>query len=215
MIEYLKTLTIPWVDVVILLALIVGIFQGRKRGILGEIIDLIRWVAAIAVASLFHVKLGKHLSWMIPGISTLFWNITAYILILLAFTLVAGSLKRAFADRLMNSDIFGGAEYYFGMVAGAIRMACVVVATMALIHAREYTPVEVQARERAQEQNFGSIRFFRLYSLQADIFQSSYVGRAINTHMPVLLIPATSPNDGLDPSKSKLRSTRSIPGLDP
>ena len=51
----------------------------------------------------------------------------------------------------------------------------------------------MQAREKAAESNFGTIRFFRLYSLQADVFNESWTGRLTRNYLSTLLIKSTRP----------------------
>ena len=216
-IDYLTKLTLSYVDLVVLAAIGIGWFQGRKRGIQGESIDLVSWILIVLVAGLGYQSLTRYLCWIIPGLSRLVGYLISYVAIVIVFLLVAGSLKRALSEKLLNSNAFGGAEYYLGMMAGSVRMACVVVVALSLLNAREYTPVEVQARERMQEQNFGSIRFFRLYSLQADVFGGSFCGTHLKTYLPSLLIEATHPSASADSPKepARAKSARRNPRLDP
>jgi uncharacterized membrane protein required for colicin V production len=216
-IDYLTKLTVSYVDIVVLVAVGIGWFQGRKRGIQGESIDLVSWLLIVAVAGLGYQPLTRYLCSLIPGLSRLVGYLISYIAILATFLLIAGAMKRSFSEKLLNCNAFGGAEYYLGMIAGSIRMACVVVVALSLLNAREYTPVEVQARERMQEQNFGSIRFFRLYSLQADVFTGSFCGTQLKTYASALLIEPTHPSASADSPKeaTRVKSVRRNPRLDP
>lgn len=214
--KYLTELSVSWIDLLILGALALGVFQGRKRGISGELLDLVRWIATILIAAFAYPPLTHYFCWLIPGLTPLTASVSVYIGIILLLTLTFGALKRSIGDRLKESDRFGGAEYYLGMIAGALRMACVVIAALALLNAPEYTKTEVQAREKSQEDNFGSIRFFRLYSVQADAFQESFVGRAAHEFLGVLLISPSSDNASSPARKSgKSKTKRRNEILDP
>lgn len=189
----LTEISFCWVDLTIMILLGVGLFRGRKRGMSGELLDLMKWLLIVFGGALLYQPITFYLSLVVPGLSALGGYLVAYIGFGLIMVLIFGSLKHNLGEKLSQGDLFGPVEYYLGMVSGMVRWACIIVATMALIHAREYTPVEVKAREKAQEDNFGSIRFFRLYSLQADVFKSSAIGRTIENSCPGLLIKATSP----------------------
>ncbi|MBI1841870.1 MAG: CvpA family protein [Verrucomicrobia bacterium] len=203
--KYLTDLSISWVDLTMLGALGFGVFQGRKRGISGELLDVIRWIATILIAAFVYQPLSRYFCWVIPGLNPLTASLSVYVGTILTLALVFGALKRSYGEKLLSSDTFGAAEYYLGMIAGVIRMSCVLIAAMALLNAPEYTRMEVQAREKAQEDNFGSIRFFRLYSLQADVFQGSFIGRATHESLGVLLI---SPNSDKDAGSSRRSSSK-------
>lgn len=202
----LTELSIAYIDLVVVALIAFGIFQGRKRGISGELLDVVKWIGIVVVGGMGYQPLTRMLGSYVPEMSHLTGYILVYCGVILLFMLVFGSLKHTFGEKIAAGDTFGAAEYYLGMVAGAVRFCCIIVATMALIHAREYTRVEVQAREKQQEDNFGSIRFFRLYSLQADIFQSSLTGRTLEQIAPSLLIKATGPNEGVNAAPSATAS---------
>jgi len=206
--EFFTKISFCYVDVVLFCLVAFGVYQGKKRGILGECIDLVCWGMIVLTAGLGHRPLAALVSSSIPGLSTLVSSLFAYFFIAGLLLLIAGALKRRFADKLLNSDSFGGLEFYLGMGAGAVRMLCVAVTAMALINAREYTPMEIQAREKSQEENFGSIRFFRLYSLQADIFNKSASGRAIKANVPWILIGDSSGDGSARGAKARPRTRR-------
>jgi uncharacterized membrane protein required for colicin V production len=196
MMKYLQDLTVPWVDLLVLVLLIVGVFRGRKNGLSSEFLDVIKWVLIVAVGGLFHRALARYVGTFWPGLSPLGAYVLCYIAIGLVIAMVFASIKRAVGEKISEKDVFGIAEFYVGMLAGAVRFGCIILACMALLHARQYTQAEITASEKAQDDNFGSIRFFRLYRLQGDVFNASYSGRAVGTFLEPLLIPSTPPGGG-------------------
>ena len=194
--KYLTELTIAWVDIAILGFIVVGVFQGRKRGLSGELLDGAKWLLIAAGAGFTHRPLADLLRQTLPSLSPLASYVIVYLAIVCVFGLVFSSIKHSVGEKLAQSELFGWAEYYAGMLMGGVRFACIALVMMSLIHARLYTATEVKAREKSQEDSFGSIRFFRLYKLQADVFQLSYIGRGVEQFMDGLLIQSTPPGGG-------------------
>ena len=200
--KFFTELSFSYVDIVVLAALTFGVFQGRKRGLSGELLNVLKWIAIVGVGGITYLPVAQYVRGYFPSLTPLAGNITVYVGLGLILALLFGAIQRSLGERLSGSDAFGAAEFYFGMMAGVVRVACVLVAAMSLINAREYSRVEVQAREKAQEENFGSIRFFRWYSVQSDVFEGSLTGRAVKTYLAPLLISPVSPG-GSQPNKSK------------
>ena len=200
--KYLTELTIAWVDIVVILLLVYGFFQGRKRGMSGELLDVVKWLLIVAGAGLAHRPLADTLRQYVPSLSPLASYVIVYIGIVCILGLVFSSIKHSVGEKIAQGELFGGLEFYAGMLMGSFRFACIALVAMSLIHARLYTATEVKAREKAQEDDFGSIRFFRLYKLQSDIFQVSYVGRGVEQFLGGFLIPSTPPGGGAPPAET-------------
>ena len=111
---------------------------------------------------------------------------------LLVLLLFAG-IKRALGGKLLGSDIFGRAEYYLGMGAGLVRFSCILLAALALLNARYFTPMEVRAMEKFQDDVYGSNFFPTLHSLQTTVFDKSLTGQWIKKNLGFLLIKPTEP----------------------
>ena len=118
-----------------------------------------------------------------------------YALVILAFIILFGLLRRGLGGKLIGSDIFGAAEYYLGMCAGAVRYACIVVVVMALLNARYYRPDEIKAHIKYQQDNYGSVYFPTVCALQNEVFGESFTGRTIKTYLGMLLIRPTTPEE--------------------
>jgi uncharacterized membrane protein required for colicin V production len=183
-------LTISWFDILVLALLAVGILRGRKRGMSQELLDLCQWLAMVIVGALFYAFLGQHLA-RYTHVSLVFGNVAAYVALVVAVKLGFTFLKRCVGEKLLQSDAFGGMEYYLGMVSGCLRFACMVLVGLALLHARHTTAEELAAQAKMQRDNFGDISFPTLATIQQDVFQASVTGSFVRTHLKEQLIAPT------------------------
>jgi hypothetical protein len=103
-------------------------------------------------------------------------------------------LERRWAPKLEGSDIFGRGEYFLGMGSGMIRFGCILMVSLSLLNAREFTPVELKAMEQYQEEAYGSHIFPGLHSIQKQVFENSLTGPWIKEDMRFLLITPTGVN---------------------
>ena len=197
---YLGNFSLSWVDFAVMLIVFVGVLRGRKRGMSEELLDLVKWIAILVVASIGYGPVGDFLAYKLP-FSALSCYLTAYIGIILIFHVGFVLLRRQIGDKLVGSDFFGRAEYYLGMVAGGLRFTCVTVVVLALLNARHYSAEEIRADDAYQERYYGTIRFPTMYALQKEIFQTAWTGKLSREHAPFLLIRQTAPEEkGLGPS---------------
>src|SRR5262249_49548930 len=102
-------------------------------------------------------------------------------------------IKRNVGEKLVRGDTFGNGEYYLGMFAGGLRYACIVVVAFALLHARRYTPDELQREVKFQDDNFGSNYFPTMGTVQQEVFKRSFIGQVAHDWLSVVLISSTSP----------------------
>src|ERR1700677_2740900 len=108
----LGRLNVDYVDFIVVVWLIIGLLYGRKRGMTQELLPAIQWVAIVVVAGLFY----RSLSVLIRDYARfepLWSNISAYVLIAFGIHLVYLWMKHMFHQKLIGSDMFGRAEYYF------------------------------------------------------------------------------------------------------
>src|SRR5216110_2638378 len=166
---------LSWVDLVIIGLLIVGVLRGRKRGMSEELLDLLKWLLIVVVAAQFYKPVGDLIA-VNSMFSRLSWYLAIYVTMILAVKLIFSLIKKRVGEKLVGSDIFGRAEYYLGMSAGAVRYACVLIVIMAVIHARLFTREEIDADRKMQTENFGTISFPTHSSLQQEIFEKSFIG---------------------------------------
>ena len=108
-------------------------------------------------------------------------------------------IKRAMNGKLLGSDFFGRAEYYLGMGSGMVRFACMLLVGLALLNARYYTPTEVRAMQKFQDDVYGSNFFPTLQSVQTAVFDQSLTGPWIKANLGFLLIKPTEPEQQGNP----------------
>ena len=200
-----------WFDVTFALLLLFGMWRGRKHGMSREFIPLGQCLIILIAGGFGHVVLGE---WLIQQgvIKQVFGSsfnektaafVTSYVAIMVAVFMVFSLIKRFLKSKLEGSSIFGDCEYYFGMIAGVIRYAAVVLIFLALLKAPYYTAAEVIAHkifmmdifglQGAQRGNFKSEGISGDYlpniqTVQSSVFEGSVVGQFVKESMPMLLI---------------------------
>ncbi|MCW5555782.1 MAG: CvpA family protein [Verrucomicrobiae bacterium] len=188
----MKSLPINWFDAAVLVLLLIGLQRGRKRGMSEEFLTSLMWLTIVVACAWAYEPLGQLLTGMSP-FSRLFSFILCYIAVGLAVAGVFLFLKRTVGGKLIGSDTFGSAEYYLGMPAGMVRFACILIAALALLNARQYRSEEIQAMAKFQNDNYGSQFFPGLHTVQAEVFEHSLTGPPIKKYMGFLLIKPTPP----------------------
>lgn len=180
-----------WFDLLLMTVLIVGIVIGRKRGMSEELLDVVQWLAMVFVAALLYRPVGDFLAGY-THMSPLWTYIGTYLFFLILLKLLFSWIKKMVGEKLIGSDVFGRLEYYLGMLAGGLRFACILLAVLAIVHARTSTPEELAAQAKMQKDNFGDISFPTFGSIQQDIFLSSFTGPYIERYLGSQLI-STAP----------------------
>jgi len=188
----LDNLPINAFDFVLVLALIAGVFRGRKHGMSEELLLLVKWLLILFGCAMIYEPAGK-----IVAQTGFFGLLGAYLLVYVAAGLLVlgmfALVKHSLGGKLLGSDVFGRAEYYLGMGSGLVRYTCMVLALLALLNARHYTVTEVKAMEKFQDDVYGSNYFPTLHSLQAAVFEKSLTGPWIKKNLDFLLIKPTDP----------------------
>ena len=189
----LDQLPINLFDLVVIVVLAAGILRGRKHGMSEELLSLVKWLAILLVARCSTSRAGT----CSRSSRSMFGRLACYLMAyvgaaLLVFLLFAG-IKRAFGGKLLGSDIFGRSEYYLGMGSGLVRFSCMLLAALALLNARYFSPTEVRAMEKFQDDVYGSNFFPTLHSVQATVFDRSLTGPWIKENLGFLLIKPTEP----------------------
>ncbi|HWD94359.1 MAG TPA: CvpA family protein [Verrucomicrobiae bacterium] len=179
-----------WFDIALLIVLALGLSRGRKHGMSTEIMLVIKWVAIILVGGLCYGVVGDVIS-----DNTVFTRRSSY---LMAYSCIAIFIAVAFLaikkmahGKLIGSDAFGSGEYYLGMIAGVVRYACILIFALAFLNAPLYTKAQIDEDLRFQNDVYGSDFFPKVYTLQQDVFQKSFVGPHIHDELGFLLIKST------------------------
>ena len=186
-----------WFDLLVLGLVAFGIFRGRKRGMSEELLDVFQWLLIVVLGAMLYGPLGKVVS-RFAGFSPLLSNIIAYVLIALTLKLIFSMVKRSVGEKLVHSDAFGRFEYYLGMLAGTVRCLCILIFALSFLHAKYISDAERAATAKMQADNFGSISFPTLGSLQQSIFYESYSGQFIKKNLHEQMI---KPSQGSAPDR--------------
>lgn len=206
----LNALPFNFIDLAIVAIIGVGVTRGRKRGMSEELLDVLKWLVIILVCSRLYEPLGGMLS-QATVFSTLSCYVAVYAMIAMVIALIFGAIRRQIGTKLVSSDFFGMGEYYLGMAAGGFRYICVILVALAFLHARYYSPMELQAQAKQQERDFGSTFFPTFGTFQQSVFQHSFIGSSVQTYMGTLLIASTAPAEkGLQKHESVRARERGV-----
>jgi uncharacterized membrane protein required for colicin V production len=180
-------------DLFLVVVLVLGVLHGRKRGMSGELLNLVKWLAILFVCALAYEPLGALFGQTTSLFSTLSCYLVAYVGAALVVVLLFAAVNRSLGGKLTGSDMFGGAEYYLGMGSGFVRFACILLTGLALLNARYFSPQEVKAEEAFQNDVYGSHYFPTLHTVQSVVFERSLTGPWIKENLSFLLIKPTVP----------------------
>ncbi len=181
-----------WLDIIALVTLGWGFQRGRRHGISGELLYLLQWIAIVIVSGIFHRNAGERLAhWM--HISPNTGRVMVYIILAFVVKGVFNVIHRAVGNKLVSRDFFGKTEYYLGMITGMGRMACILVAALALLSAKYVTDEDLYSLEVFQKENFGGITFPTLSEMKHDSLTKSVFGRTANRWAGGFFIAAVPP----------------------
>ncbi len=189
----LDQLPINAFDFALIVILGVGLLRGRKNGMSGELMNLLKWLVILFGCSVLYEPLGQMLAQSSP-FSLLASFLMVYVVAALVVFALFALFKHSLGGKLVGSDIFGRSEYYLGMVSGLVRVSCMLLAALALLNARYFSPVEVRAMEKFQDDVYGSNFFPTLHTVQAQVFEKSMAGPWIKQNLAFLLIKPTEPD---------------------
>jgi len=177
-------------DILLGAVLVAGLLHGRKHGLSRELVSLMKWITLLFSCALVYRPAGGLIA--DTGVLSL---LTAYIFTYLGTALLIfllfSALERKWNPKLEGSDIFGRSEYFLGMGSGMLRFGCVLLVSLSLLNAREFSPSELREMDRYQEEAYGSHVFPGLHNLQAAVFENSLTGGWIKEDLSFLLITPT------------------------
>jgi uncharacterized membrane protein required for colicin V production len=182
-------------DILLVVILGAGIYTGRKEGMSGGLVPLLRWLCIVFVCAAAYEPVGHFFLQSTSLFSTLSCYLLAYVGSAIVIVVLFIAIKRGLGGKLVGSDVFGGTEYYLGMGSGLIRFACITIAFLALLNARLYSQKEIKAREAYVNDVYGKDYFPGLQVLQSSVFEKSLTGPWIKENLSFLLIKPTAPED--------------------
>jgi uncharacterized membrane protein required for colicin V production len=179
--------SLSWFDFVTVAMVGLGIWVGRRRGMSGELLDLILWVAIVVLGALVAPGLGQWLSDVVT-FSPATGYILAYLILAATLYVIAVMVRRWAGDKLVSGDLFGGLEYYLGMTAGVVHFLCILLAFLAVVHAPRITEDELNRKLKTQRDDLGEIYFPPFGQIQQSIFRDSITGRTVKQHLTIALL---------------------------
>lgn len=181
-------------DCIFVAVLVLGMFRGRRHGMSEELMSLVKWLLIVIGCAFVYQPAGQWLAQSSPFslLSSYMFVYAGSVLLILA---IFGLTRHYLGDKLVGSDVFGKSEYYLGMGAGLVRFGCILIAGLALLNARYFSPTEVKSMEDFQNDVYGSNYFPTWHSAQAVVFDESAAGGWIRDHLSFLLITPTRPED--------------------
>jgi uncharacterized membrane protein required for colicin V production len=189
----LDQLPVNLFDLLVVAVLAVGLARGRKHGMSEELISLFQWLTIVFVCAVIYQPGAELMAQFTSMFSRLTCYLVAYVVGALLVCLLFLGLKRSMGGKIVGSDIFGRSEYYLGMGSGLVRASCMLLAALALLNARYFSPTEVRAMQKFQADVYGSDFFPTLQSVQSTVFDKSLTGPWIKENLGFLLINPTEP----------------------
>jgi len=193
----LDNLPVNWFDAVVGGMLIIGLFRGRKHGMSKEILPLLKWVSLVLVCGIWY-PMAAQLLVNTAELGRVPSNIFGYLLLAFVIFIVFAILKWLLASRKTENNLFGGGEYYLGMLSGMIRFACMLLAVLALLNAPYYTAAEIKKHDAYVKRWFGGglysgDYFPSMHTVQEEVFSKSFTGPYIKDYLGPLLIEVAPP----------------------
>ena len=196
-------LPVNWFDGLLLGLLVLGVFLGRKHGMSREFLPLLKWLTLVLVSGLLYPQAAQLLA-KSTGLGKSGNLILGYLVLAFVVWILFMIIKQLFANREgTENNFFGSGEYYLGMVSGAIRLVCMLLALLALLNAPYYSQADIQAHEAYVKRWFGggmySGNYFPdLQTVQQSVFKGSFTGPYIKDYLGVILVQ-TAPPDAAKP----------------
>jgi len=177
-------------DILVLVWLFIGVLRGRKRGLSQELLPTLQWIAIVVVAGMFYWPLAQILR-PYTQFTRLWSSISSYFLIALGIHIVYLWFKQMLGTKLVEKDPFGRAEFYVGMMAGAVRFGCMIMVGLALMNSRIQSATELAQTQKFQERWFSDIRFPTYGEFQQDVLFKSVTGNFVEVNLQPILIAST------------------------
>jgi uncharacterized membrane protein required for colicin V production len=189
----LDHLPFNWFDLALIAVLLFGLYRGRKNGMSKEFLPLLEWLLAVVLATLFYSKLTDILVNVANMKRSAGTYVVGYLMLVMLVFLVFYFIKYSLKPKVGGSSVFGGGEYYLGMLGGMLRYACIVTLFLALLNAPIYSTGDVAAIKAYNKKNYGGGLYEGNYlpnipSVQHSVFEESFLGHYIKDYCGVILI---------------------------
>lgn len=158
-----------------------GIWRGKEEGMSGEHMGFLQWTLIVLPGGLMAGLLGSLFKGLL-GASPYWGQILGFVvwaaMVVGGFSFLASKGKVELAD----GDTFGRLEYPLGILAGATKNFCILLAVISLLNGRHYTPAQVAASRAAQMKEFGIALIPTPTLLNHSVFQTSFFGPHIRKY---------------------------------
>jgi uncharacterized membrane protein required for colicin V production len=189
----LDNLPFNWFDIGLMFLLLFGLQRGRRNGVSVELLGMLKWLAIVFGCAFAYEPVAGFITGSTTVFSVFAANLLSYAAAALLVTFLFSLMNKAAGGKLFGSDAFGRSEFYLGMVASMVKVTCITFALLALLNARYFSPAEVNAELKYQNEIYGSDFFPSLYSIQSQVFVKSFTGPWIKKQLSWLLIKPTVP----------------------
>jgi uncharacterized membrane protein required for colicin V production len=184
-----------WFDGALVLVLAFGLFRGRKNGMSKEMFPFFQWFSVMLAAGLAYPLLANVLVNLAGLKRSAGTFILAYLVIVAVVLFIFSMIKHSLKSKTGGSSLFGGGEYYLGMISGIIRYGCIAILFLAVLNAPVYTAAEIQAQKiynnrwfGGGEAGFSGDYIPSIASIQEAVFKKSMVGPYIHDFLAPVLI---------------------------
>lgn len=189
----MHNITFGWFDILTIATVVVGIKVGRTRGMTVELIPMLQWVTTVIAGAKLYPAIGQRFMTLLHINPSPAYAL-AYAAVLIVAAIIFLFIRKTIGEKLVGSDFFGRMEFYLGMLAGAIHFFCILLVVVSFLNSRYISDDEREAFAKMQKDNFGSISFPTIGSIQQDVFEKSVSGSWIKVHLSTLLVHPQAPS---------------------
>lgn len=137
------TMTLHWIDYVIIGVIVLSALTGFIRGFIKEIIALGVWVAAVWIAFMYAKPVSAWLGTYIQDRSA--QVILAYIVIIVG-TVIVGGLLNSMLSFILHHSGLSGTDRLLGIAFGAVRGVFVIALVMVVIRLSAFPEAEYRKK---------------------------------------------------------------------
>ena len=184
-----------WFDGVVIVLLGVGVFKGKKHGMSEELFPLMAWLAVAVGAGMLYQPVGNFLAEHVR-IPRYWIMVLTYIFIAFMLHTIFTVIRKKAKDQVQKIDIFGKMEYFLGMIAGALKVACMIVVGVSLFCSKIVTEEEVKRDRAKQENDLGTTFFPTRKTAHYDIVYGSFTGDFLRNKVPNLVMQPVTGGPG-------------------